>query len=94
MKNEILYSVEDTSKIKYGKDLHIPLLDPRDGSDWSIEAILVAEDMANVDFPDIPDNIPEWSYSYYCKVNGVKYKVTHFSTGEYYPCCDIKIELA
>jgi len=94
MTNELLYDVKDTAKIKYGKNLHIPWVDSGDGIDWCLESILVAEDMANVDLPDIPDNIPEWSYSYYCRINNMIYKVTHFSTGEDYPCCDTKIELA
>ena len=79
-KEELLFDVNDKPKIKLGKDLHIPMIDPTDGLDWSVESLLIAKEIAmddhKVDFPRFEDCIVSFEFSYYCKINGIRYKIT------------------
>jgi hypothetical protein len=84
-KEELLFEVNDTKKIKLGKDLHIPMIDPYDKFDWNVESLLIALEIAEdkgFDLPKMPDGIISYEYSYYCKINGMTYKVTQGNKGD------------
>jgi hypothetical protein len=81
-KEELLYEVNDRGKIKLGTNLHRPNIGfTKYGAKiyWSIESLLMAEELAQDDGVDLPmfdDCLVSWEYSYYCKINGMRYKVT------------------
>lgn len=81
-KEELLYEVNDTKKIILGNNLHRRKIDYTDEGikfNWSVESLIVAEELAmdkGVELPHHSDNIVSFEYSYYCKINGVTYKVT------------------
>jgi len=81
-KEELLYEINDRGKIKLGTNLHrrnIGFTEYGEKIDWSAESLLMAEELAQDDGIDIPgfdDTIVSWEYSYYCKINGIRYKVT------------------
>ena len=98
-KEELLFDVNDTSKIKLGKDLHIPRPDfvnnGMDKIDWSNESLLMAMEIAEDNGDEliiIPDNIMTYSFTFYCKINGQTYHITETSNEEYGDT-DYKIEL-
>jgi hypothetical protein len=85
-KEELLFDVNDTAKIKLGKDLHIPdydfVIDPSTGVnskiDRSIESLLLAMEIAEENGFEhiyIPDTVMTYSLTFYCKINGEIYYV-------------------
>ena len=93
-KDELMFDVNDTPKIKLGKDLHVPNLGYEDCGidgpyteiDWSLASFLEAIEIARengADLIDIPDTVMTYSYTFYCKINGQKYHVTETRKEEY-----------
>ena len=85
-KEELMFDVCDTKKIKLGKDLHIPMIDPTDGLDWSVESFLMAMEIAEdngMERINIPDTIMTFSITFYCKINGQTYHITESREKEY-----------
>ena len=98
-KEELMFDVNDTSKIKLGKDLHIPRPDfvnnNMDKIDWSVESLLMAIEIAQDNGDEliiIPDNVMTYLFTFYCKINGQTYHVTETKKKEYGDI-DYKIEL-
>ena len=81
-KEEILYEINDRGGIKLGKNLHcknVGYSQSGEKIDWSVESLLMAEEIAQDDGVELPmfeDCLVSWEYSYYCKINGMRYKVT------------------
>jgi hypothetical protein len=81
-KEELLYEINDRGKIKLGTNLHRPNIgftEYGERINWSVESLLMAEELAQVDgvdFPMFDDCLASWEYSYYCKINGMRYKIT------------------
>lgn len=78
MKKDLLYKLNKPSHKKFGDSIHT--LPKENNTDWAAETILQAEHLAfenGVEFPQLPDGLHDWSYTYYCEINKVKYKVMH-----------------
>jgi hypothetical protein len=85
-KEELMFDVSDTKKIKLGKDLHIPMIDPTDGLDWNVESFLMAMEIAQdngMEPINIPDTVMTFSFTFYCKINGQTYHITESREKEY-----------
>lgn len=93
-KDELMFDVSDTPKIKLGKDLHIPdpgfedcgIGGPHTEVDWSVASLLMAMEIAQengVELIQIPDTVMTYSFTFYCKINGQKYHVTETKKKEY-----------
>jgi len=81
-KEELLYDITDRGKIILGKNLHLRNIGYTEYGtkiDWSVESLLMAEELAQddgIEMPFFDDALVSWEYSYYCKINGIRYKVT------------------
>ena len=85
MKNEILFEVNDTKKLKFGTDLHKRNIgyegDNYNKVDWSVESMLIAIETAQDMGIKIPNKYAEddpydrWDCEFCCKINGITYKV-------------------
>jgi hypothetical protein len=81
-KEELLYEINDRGGIKLGKNLHFKNIGFTQSGlkvNWSVESLLMAEELAQDDGVELPafyDCMVSWECSYYCKINGMRYKVT------------------
>ena len=80
MDKEIVFEINDRPpNIILGKNLHIPVM--MDGDNDCIDSLLVAMELADDDgfkLPSIKNQylLESWEYSFYCKINGMTYKIT------------------